>query len=108
NMLKILARNRQVLRRRGDGGKRIWLTELTWPAAKGKVPSDSGLNLDVTSRQQSRNLTRAYPLLPPRRVYNVRRVYWFSWATSYRPVSVLGSPPSFEFSGLTRTTAAGF
>jgi hypothetical protein len=108
NMLKILAKNRQVLRRRGDGRKQIWLTELTWPAAKGRVPRARGLNLDVTSSQQTRNLTRAYRLLGTRRAYNVHRVYWFSWSTSYRPVSVLGSPPSFEFSGLTRATAAGF
>jgi hypothetical protein len=108
NMLRILAKNRQVLRRRGEGRKRIWLTEVTWPAARGKVPRARALNLDVTRRQQSRNLVRAYRLLGTRRAYNVRRMYWFSWATTYRPVSVLGSLPSFEFSGLTRATGGGF
>jgi hypothetical protein len=108
NLLKILAKNRQVLRRRGEGAKRIWLTEVTWPAAKGKVPRSRALNLDVTRAQQSRNLVRAYRLLGTHPKYRVRRMYWFSWATTYRPRSVLGSLPSFEYAGLTRATALGF
>jgi alpha-L-arabinofuranosidase len=37
-MLEIVRRVRAEMRKRGDGRKPIILTELTWPAAIGKVP----------------------------------------------------------------------
>lgn len=109
NMEKIIAANRRVLRARHDARKPIWLTEVTWTASKGKVHGRNRLGLEVTTRQQQRNLPAAYRALARhRRTYNVYRVYWWSWATTYKAISVNGSAPSFEFSGLTRATGSSF
>jgi Glycosyl hydrolase catalytic core len=108
NMTKIIAANRAVLRRHRDAGKPIWLTEMTWSASAGRIPPQLRLNLEVTQRQQERYLRDSYRLLARNHSYGVQRVYWWTWATTYQPISVLGSQPSFEFAGLTKATGGAF
>jgi hypothetical protein len=101
-MLEIVRRVRVEMRKRGDGRKPIILTELTWPAAVGKVPKRRLLGLETTPRGQVARLKAAYrQLAVVRRKMGITRAYWFSWATEYNANSNL-SDVSYRFSGLTR------
>src|SRR3954447_5468997 len=87
---------RAVLKKHGDGNKPVWITELAWPASKGRVKPPSGLaGLPTTDGGMARRLTRAYGLLAKTRV--VQRAYWYTWASPYRK-----SDGIFSFTGLER------
>jgi hypothetical protein len=80
---------RGVMRRRRDRRKPIWVTELGWPAARGKLSIDGGLRrLVTTERGMADRIRTAYStMLRTRRskLYGVGRLYWFTWASSYAP-----------------------
>jgi polysaccharide biosynthesis protein PslG len=86
---------REALRARRDGRKPIYLTELSWPASKGRTPRIRWLAHE-TSRSMAAKLATAYGRLAKnRRELGLERVYWFTWATRYgRGGSV------FNYSGL--------
>jgi hypothetical protein len=85
-----------VLKKHGDGGKPVWITELAWPASKGRVAPPKGLAaLPTTDRGMATRLTRAYTLL--RKTHLVQRAYWYTWASSYQQ-----SDGIFGFTGLER------
>jgi hypothetical protein len=87
---------RAVLRKHGDGHKPVWITELTWPASKGRVEPPSGLTaLPTTDKGMASRLTRAYKLL--RTTHVVERAYWYTWASAYRKADGI-----FDFTGLER------
>jgi hypothetical protein len=87
---------RAVLKRHGDGGKPLWITELAWPASKGRANPPKGLAaLPTTDRGMATRLTRAYRLL--RRTRVVQRAYWYTWASAYRKADGI-----FGFTGLER------
>ena len=87
---------RAVLKKHGDGKKPVWITELAWPASKGRVRPPSGLAaLPTTDRGMATRLTRAYKLL--RRTRIVQRAYWYTWASSYKKADGI-----FGFTGLER------
>jgi hypothetical protein len=87
---------RAVLKRHGDGRKPVWITELTWPASKGRVRPPSGLTaLPTTDKGMATRLTRAYQLLTKAKV--VQRAYWYTWASAYRRANGI-----FDFTGLER------
>jgi len=70
-----LSEVRRVLRRHGDAGKGLWLTELGWSSQRpsGRDSFAKGL------RGQARQLKGAFGLLARgRHRWRVRRVYWFS------------------------------
>ncbi len=52
---EIVRRNRRVLRRWGEGKKPLWITELSWPASKGRMKPPSGLRR-VANRSCSHRL----------------------------------------------------
>jgi hypothetical protein len=86
---------RDVLRRHGDGRKPVWITELAWPASRGKVKPPAGLKqLPTTDRGMADRLARAYRLLRNKRT--VARAYWYTWASSYAGDSI------FAYTGLLR------
>jgi hypothetical protein len=91
---------RGAMRRAHDSRKPVWVTELGWPAARGKLPVDDGLlRLTTTDGRMAKRLRAAYDaFLRTRRSrrYGVGRLYWFSWASSYRP----GEGGIWEYSGL--------
>jgi hypothetical protein len=101
-MLEIVRRVRAQMRKHGDGRKPIILTELTWPAAVGKVPKGRLLGLETTTRGQVARMKAAYKRLAQvRRKMRITQAYWFSWASQYDAKSSL-SDVSYRFTGLTR------
>jgi hypothetical protein len=106
--LEIVRRVRVQMRRRGDRHKPIILTELTWPAAVGKVPRRALLGLETTPRGQAARLRAVYHrLVRMRRKLGVTETYWYSWATQYDANSPQGDV-TFRFSGLNRIRSGVF
>jgi hypothetical protein len=106
--VEIIRRVRTAMRRRGDGRKPIIITELTWPAAIGKVPKRRLLGLETTTRGQVARLKATYGRLARvRRKLNVTEAYWFSWATEYDANSLSPDVP-FRFAGLNRFSGGVF
>jgi hypothetical protein len=74
---------REALRARGDRRKPIYLTEISWPASRGRTPRVRWLAHE-TSRSMAAKLATAYGRLAKnRRALGLQRVYWFTWATRY-------------------------
>jgi polysaccharide biosynthesis protein PslG len=87
---------RAVLKKHGDGKKPVWITELAWPASKGRVKPPAGLSaLPTTDGGMAQRLTRAYGLLARTRI--VQRAYWYTWASRYAKADGI-----FGFTGLER------
>ncbi len=87
---------RDVLKKHGEGKKPVWITELAWPASKGKVKPPKGLQaLPTTDRGMATRLTKAFKLLA--KTHAVQRAYWYTWASSYAK-----SDGIFDFTGLQR------
>jgi hypothetical protein len=93
-------RFRDVMRDRGDGGKRLWITEIGLPASEGRTDSDN--YLQTTDRGMAKFLEKSYGEIArtrrSRRV-GVSRAYWYTWASSY-------SGDLFRFTGLFHYDAA--
>jgi hypothetical protein len=106
--LEFVRRVRAEMRRRRDGRKPVILTEMTWPAAVGKVPRNVLLGFEVTPRGQVQRLKAVYGrLVRERRRLRVTQAYWYTWATEYDT----NAPPSvmaFRFAGLTRLQGGAF
>lgn len=101
NVMKILRLNREVMRRRGDGKVPIVVSELTWPAAKGKTKNTFGF--ETTPKGQAVRLRAAYrELLRQRKRLRLQSVMWYTWLSPDRD-----SPNSFDWSGLRRLGALG-
>ena len=101
HVLRVIRLNRAEMRRRGDRRKPIWATEISWPAARGKV-SQRRNPWARTKRGMARELTRTYRLLVRYRRgrrTGIGRAYWYTWASRYRKNTY---PPVFDFSGLFR------
>ncbi len=106
--MEIIRRVRAQMRKNGDRRKPIILTEMTWPAAKGKVPRRALLPFSTTTRGQKARLKAAYAkVISQRRRLGVTQAYWYTWATQYdrrSPASV----QAFRYSGLTRLRGGRF
>jgi hypothetical protein len=103
HVARIVQLVRRVLRAHGDARVPIWVTELGFPASKGRVRSNN--TLQTTPRTAAQRLARTYNLLARRRTdpsLLVDRVYWYTWASSYR------GPDIFNFSGLFRFNGGSF
>jgi polysaccharide biosynthesis protein PslG len=95
DVLRLVRYARRVMRKRGDRRIPIWITELSWPGAKGKVPRPAGF--EVSDHGQAVNLRRSLELLAgARRRQRIERVYWYTW------LSTEAGPSSFDWSGLRR------
>jgi hypothetical protein len=103
NVGTIVKRFRSVLDRRGGRKLPIWVTEMTWPAAKGKadVPPWANTpyyrNFVTTEKGSSSRLSSAFRLLGTRsfRTRNrLERVLWYSGVTSFSGNWI------FDYSGL--------
>ena len=94
-MVEIVQRVRAVMRKHGDRRKQVWLTELSWPASKGKTDGPKGF---VTSEKgQASRLKLALKLLAgARKRLKIGHVYWNTW------LSREGSVSAFNWSGLRR------
>ncbi|MBN1529417.1 MAG: beta-galactosidase [Thermoleophilaceae bacterium] len=100
--LEIVKRVRTVMNRHKDKRKPIEVTEMTWAAARGKVPANAIFGMETTAKGQAARLKTNYTKLARyRRKMRLAGVYWFTWATDYQSG---GNPSSmsFRFSGLVR------
>ena len=61
NVVRLAELARREMRRFKDGRKPIWITELSWPAAKGKTKNTTGF--ETTDRGQARRLGEGLRLL---------------------------------------------
>jgi hypothetical protein len=98
--------NRRVLKAHHEPRKPIWVTETTFPAAKGQVPPpDEGWQRRwyTTQSGMARRLTELYALgVKNARRLRLRRIYWYTWASTYSGFSDL-----FDYSGLIRVWPDG-
>jgi Glycosyl hydrolase catalytic core len=88
-----LARN--VMRAYGDAKVPIWITELSFPAAKGKVDAPRGFET-TQSGQVKRLKASIRKLAAARHRLRIARVFWYAWLTDETRTS------SFSWSGLRR------
>jgi hypothetical protein len=104
NYLKAMKRVRKVMRSAHDSKMQIWLTEITWPAAKGRrKPRASWQKLWLQSdRGMARRLSQSYDILTrARRSMRLARVYWYTWSSAYRKHDL------FDFGGLLQYRGGG-
>jgi hypothetical protein len=102
-VVESIKRHRRVMRSNGEGRKPIYLTELSWPASKGRIPRSRLIGIEVRGAKQRRLLAAAYKRLIRDRGLRVRRAYWYNWATTYSSTPCAGESLSFQFAGLMRT-----
>jgi polysaccharide biosynthesis protein PslG len=95
DVLRLVRYARNVMRNAGDGRRPVWITELSWPAAKGGVPHPVGF--ETTDKGQARRLDAVMKLLVQnRRERKIARVFWYTWLSRER------GPSAFDWSGLRR------
>jgi hypothetical protein len=95
NVIRLIQFARREMRRYNDSRKPIWLTELSWPASKGKTKGAPGFVTD--ERGQASRLKLALSLLAhDRKRYRIGKVVWYTW------LSREGSQNAFDWSGLRR------
>jgi hypothetical protein len=95
--VKATALFRGAMRARGDGRKPIYLTEITWPASKGRTEGIPFQRQETPSGMASK-LSQMYAAMARRRrALGLEKVFWYTWATPYgRGGSV------FNYAGLQR------
>ncbi len=95
NEVRALKRFRAEMRRARHKRARLWVTEVAFPAAKGKTPSIFGQR-QQTDAGMARNLGKLYSRLGRgRKPLALDRVYWYTWASRYGQ-----NKSAFDFSGL--------
>ena len=95
NVIRLIEFARREMRRARDARRPIWLTELSWPAAKGKTAGAPGFV--TTERGQASRLKLALKLLAKaRKRLRIERVVWYTWLSRDE------SGSAFNWSGLRR------
>jgi hypothetical protein len=98
DVVRLVELARGVMRRHHDARRPVWITELSWPAAKGKVAGTPGF--ETTERGQASRLREALRRLArARRSLRIERVYWYTWLSAEEGSSAFG------WSGLRRVRA---
>ncbi len=101
-MLQAVNLFKAVLKRHGDGSLPVWITELTWPASKGRAQPPAGLKTIVTTdKGMAQRLTQVYAQL--RKTHAVARAYWYTWSSGYSKANGI-----FDFTGLERYDGTRF
>jgi hypothetical protein len=95
NGIRLVEYARRVMRRHRDGRLPIWVTELSWPAAKGKVPGSRGFET-TEAGQASRLRTGVRLMAKARKRLRIERLYWYTWMSAEQRGS------AFNWSGLRR------
>jgi hypothetical protein len=98
--LKVVRKTRAVAARHGDAARPLRVTELAWPAAKGKLRDKHGHKRDffaaTTDKGMAKRLAKGVALLARQRIaQRISGVDWFQWASSYK-----GTDDAFTYSGL--------
>jgi hypothetical protein len=99
NVVEGVRRFRQVMNRRGDDEKALWLTEFGITASKGRTTAPrSQKTLRTTDAGMASFLEKAYRGLARNdRALGLQRAYWYTWASSYEKGAGI-----FRFAGLNR------
>jgi len=96
NVVKIVRLARRTMRRRGDGRKPLFLTEVSWSSGKGRSTFNYGW--ETTERGQAARLRQAFTALArERRRLRIGGVWWYTWLSP-----ALGDDESFSYGGLRR------
>jgi hypothetical protein len=88
---------RRVLRRNHNSKLPVWLTEIAWPAAKGRDTPRAKWQRAwyQTDAGMANRVTQAYDaLVKYRRSIGLGRVYWYTWSSGYKRGDL------FDFGGL--------
>ena len=94
NVIKIVRLNREVMAKYGDRAKRLEISELTWPSAKGKTKNHVGW--ETTEQGQAERLRAAFRALTKKRTaWKLDSLIWSTWLTPDDR-----SNNSFDWSGL--------
>jgi hypothetical protein len=102
-VMSAVATVRRRARRHGDTRVPIWLTEVTWPASRGKIEDPGGQARPTTSRGAATRLSDLFQRAATRRRgVGLERVFWYTWASSYSENEV------FDYSGLIRFDGQAF
>jgi hypothetical protein len=97
DVVRLIRLARGVMQQYGDRRKPVWITELSWPAAEGKVSRRNRTGFEVTDKVQARNLGIVLRLLARERErLRIERVVWYTWLSEGS-----GTNP-FNWSGLRR------
>lgn len=88
NVIRGVRLVRRELRSHGDRRKKVWITEGTWPASKGRAPGSTRASWqrkwETTPRGMAARLRGLYALaVKGRRREGIGRVFWYTWATAY-------------------------
>ena len=102
NVLETVRRVNREMKRSRDRGNRVWVTEVSFPASKGRAQADRRPGPGDPGGDGA----QAVPHLPaagPRSesAQRLDRVYWYTWASSYEKQQ----PSNFDFAGLLRARA---
>jgi hypothetical protein len=74
---------RAALRARRDGGKPIYVTEISWPASKGRTQGIK-YQRQETPRGMASKLGKMYSAMARnRRRLRIRKVFWYTWSSPY-------------------------
>jgi hypothetical protein len=98
-VITILQRVRAVMDRWGDRGKPMYLTELSWPSAKGEAVTL--FENATTESGQAQKVSQAIQLLAKNRArLNLAAFYYYTWITDETMPKARVDP--FNFAGLLR------
>jgi polysaccharide biosynthesis protein PslG len=97
---------RRSLRRYRDDRRPVWLTETTWPAARGRLPRPVTAWQRAwwtTDRGMATRLRQFYRLaVKQRRAIRLQRAFWYTWSSGYDERDL------FDYTGLVRTRSDAF
>lgn len=100
NWAKILRRCRAAMDRAGDRRKPMLISEFSWPSARGRHLTTK-YGFETTERGQASDLVAATrEVVRLRHRLRISGLYWFTWLSPR-----LGSPASFDYSGLRRLSS---
>jgi Glycosyl hydrolase family 53 len=101
NVLRILTTDRKVMAQHNDSSKPIYITETSWPSAKGKTSFHYGFEVtEAGQAKKARQLLNTLASVYSR--YHVERLYWYTW------LSLDSSTESpFDYAGLLKIGSGG-
>lgn len=104
--IRVVQETRRVMDSHGDH-RPIDVTELAWPASKGKLRDDKGHKRTFFAETDKRGMARRLSkgllaLASHRRQLNVGGVDWYQWVSSY-----YGTSDAFSYAGLRRAHRRG-
>jgi hypothetical protein len=100
--VRVMRETRRVMDAHGDAKRPADITELSWPASKGKLRDAKGRKraffAETDSRGMASRLTKGVlALAAQRKALNIGGVDWYQWISPYS-----GTADAFSYSGLRR------